>query len=167
MIATLHQLYIHHIKDLHSAERQSLAALKLMHTKASCEKLTKSFEDHVSETKQQLARLDTILRLHDEQPAGVECEAAKGIVKEGQSLISELRGQAVDAGLIAAAQRFEHYEIAAYGTAKAYADALDLDDDAELLAKSLEEESAVNDQLTKIAVGGFFTAGVNKEASAQ
>jgi len=165
MIATLHQLYIHQIKDLHNAERQGLAALKLMRSKATCDKLTGAFDKHIDETNHQLARLDTILRGHEEEAGGVDCEAAKGILKEGQTLISELRGTAIDAGLIAASQRLEHYEIAAYGTAKAYAKALDLSEDETLLGESLDEESGINELLTKIAVGGFFTSGVNEDAT--
>jgi len=165
MIATLHQLYIHQIKDLHSAECQVLEPLTQMASKACCDELKAALTKHADETRTHLTRLETILRNHNETPGDVECEAAKGIIKEGQHLLSELRGDAIDPGIIAACQRFEHYEIAAYGTVKEYAKALDLDGDADLLDENLDEESDANEKLTKIATGGFFRSGVNEEAT--
>ncbi|BDS07152.1 YciE/YciF family protein [Oceaniferula spumae] len=164
MITNLHQLYIHQIKDLHSAETQILEALPKLAAKANCDKLRDAFNHHLEETRDQLERINNILAAHNE-PRGTDvCDATKGLIKEGDKLMLEMTGDAVDAGLIASAQRVEHYEIAAYGTAKEYADQLGYDNDVDLLDKTLEEESNANESLTKIATGGFFSSGVNEEA---
>ncbi|MEX2581248.1 MAG: DUF892 family protein [Verrucomicrobiales bacterium] len=167
MIKNLHQLYLHQIEDLHSAESQIIEALPKMISEARDKDLREALEHHLDETRHHLERIDTILGNHDQSADGETCEAIKGIIAEGEHLLSELGGDAVDAGIIAAAQRVEHYEIAAYGTAREYADVLDLDDDVKLLEETLGEEGAANKKLTKLATGGMIGSGVNKEAMAE
>ncbi len=166
MITNLYDLYIHEIQDLHSAETQILEALPKMVARASSDELRDSFTKHLEETREQLNRIKKILGNHNERPENEECEATKGLLEEGQNLMNEMAGDVTDAGLITAAQRVEHYEIAAYGTAKAHAKLLDFDDDIKLLDETLDEESNANESLTKLATGGFFSSGVNSEAVA-
>lgn len=164
MITNLHQLYIHQIKDLLSAESQIAAALPKMIAKATCDDLKKALQNHLEETGKQTERLNTILGNHQLPREKEKCKAIEGIIAEGDHLMSEMTGDAVDAGIIASAQRVEHYEIAAYGTAKEYADKLDYDEDVKLLDETLEEEADCNEKLTKLATGGLFGTGVNDEA---
>ncbi len=164
MITNLYDLYIHQIKDLHSAETQIIDALPKLAARASTEELRDAFMSHLSETREQLNRINTILGNRNERAGDDTCEATRGLIEEGEHLIAEMAGDVVDAGLIAAAQRVEHYEIAAYGTAKEYAEVLGFDDDVKLLDETLEEESHANESLNKIATGGFFSAGVNDDA---
>lgn len=164
MINNLHDLYIHQIKDLHSAETQIISALPKMIDRAKSEDLIKALKDHLTETQEQLRRITTILTNHNQTAGSDVCEATKGLIEEGDHLLQELTGEAVDAGIIASCQRVEHYEMAAYGTAKEYADKLDYSDDKDLLDKTLDEESDANEKLTKLATGGWFTSGVNDDA---
>jgi len=164
MINNLHDLYIHQIKDLHSAETQIIAALPKMIQRAKCDKLVSSLEHHLHETHDQLRRITTILSKHNQSAGSDVCEATKGLIKEGEHLLEELSGDAVDAGIIASCQRVEHYELAAYGTAKEYADKLGYGDDKDLLDKTLDEESDANEKLTKLATGGWFKSGANDDA---
>ena len=166
MITNLHELYIHQLQDLYSAEEQILAALPKMITHAQNDELREAFEEHRKETAEQLERVTKLLTLHHQKPGGETCHAIKGLIKEGDHLMSETTGDAVDPGLIASAQRIEHYEMAAYGTAKRFAKHLDYDKDVSCLDETLEEESECNEQLTKIATGGLFTSGVNQAALA-
>ena len=164
MIQNLKQLYLHQIQDLKSAETQILEALPKMISQAQCDELRTAFDDHLQETRNQLSRINEILARHGGTDGGEKCKAIEGIVKEGEELMKEMGGKATDPGLIAAAQRVEHYEIAAYGTAKEFADELGFDDDVQLLDATLEEEGNANKKLTKIATGGLFGEGVNEEA---
>lgn len=166
MITTLKQLYLHQIQDLYSAETQILVALPKMIARAQDDDLREAFENHLEETREQVGRLNKILGSHGGTTRNERCKAIEGILQEGEDLMKEMQGGATDPGLIAAAQRVEHYEIAAYGTAKELAKVLDLDDDAKLLDETLEEESGANEKLTKIATGGLFGHGVNEEAMA-
>lgn len=166
MIKNLHDLYIHQIKDLKSAESQILEALPKMIARSQSDEVRQGFEKHFEETKKQSQRLDVILQRHGIPGQTETCQAIKGIIEEGDHLMSELTGDATDPGLITAAQRVEHYEMAAYGTAKEYADVLDYDEDEKLLQESLDEEGEANKNLMKLAKGGFFSSGVNKDAVA-
>jgi ferritin-like metal-binding protein YciE len=132
---------------------------------ASNADLKKAFRDHLEETRQQVGRLDRIFNLLSESSGGAHCDAMEGLIKEGSSVIEEQGTPDVkDAALIGAAQRVEHYEMAGYGTAHAYADLLDLDDVADLLQETLDEEGEANKTLNKIATGGLFAGGINAEA---
>lgn len=164
MITNLKQLYLHQISDLYSAETQILEALPKMLSRARNEDLRAAFEEHLEETRDQLGRLNKILDSHGGGTRDECCNATKGLIIEGEELMKEMQSDAVDAGLIASAQRIEHYEIAAYGTAKEFADELSLDEDAKLLDETLAEEGAANERLTKIATGGLFGEGVNELA---
>lgn len=166
MITNLRQLYIHQILDLLSAETQILEALPSMIGKAQHDELRQAFEEHLEETRDQVGRLNKILSSHGGTNGSEKCKAIEGIIAEGEHLMEEMQGPATDAGLIASAQRVEHYEIAAYGTAKEFAKKLNFDDDAKLLDETLDEESSANEKLTKIATGGLFGTGVNEEAMA-
>ena len=159
---TLADLLHHELKDLYSAENQLLKALPKMAKAATNADLVAGFETHLEETKGQVERLDQIAEILDLKLAGHKCKAMEGLVEEGSELISEDADDSVrDAGLIGAAQRVEHYEMAGYGTAAAIARKLGHDDVAELREETLEEEKATDAKLTELA-----ESAVNAEAGA-
>jgi ferritin-like metal-binding protein YciE len=149
---SLKKLYVHELKDLHSAERQILEALPKMIDAATDEGLKKAFRDHLEETRGQVERLDQIFATLEFSAQGHHCKGIEGLLEEGRELIgSDIEPEVLDAGLIAAAQRVEHYEMAGYGVARTYADQLGDHRAAELLQKTLEEEGAADRTLTAIA----------------
>lgn len=159
---TLNDLLHHELKDLYSAENQLLKALPKMAKAASNAELAAGFETHLEETKGQVERLNKIADILGIKLAGHKCKAMEGLVDEGSELISEDADPSVkDAGLIGAAQRVEHYEMAGYGTAAAFARKLGHEDVASLLDETLEEEKATDAKLTKLA-----ETAVNAEAQA-
>ena len=165
MINNLEEVYYDQIRDLHSAETQLLEALPKMAQKASNNDLREAFESHLHETRRQKERLEDICRKHNISPEGETCEAMRGLVKEAEKHCAETTaGEVRDAVLIASANRVEHYEIAGYGSAKAFAKVLGFTDDAKILDETLDEESAADDKLTKIATGGLIGTGVNEAA---
>lgn len=164
MINTLHELYIHQIKDLRSAEKQIIDALPGMIERVECKDLRNTLNDHLNKSHEQVRRIETILRNHNLAIESERCQATAGLIEEGEHLLKEMAGNAIDAGIIASSQRIKHYEISAYGTAKEYADKLDYSDDVNLLDESLDEESDADKELTKLATGGFFSTGVNDKA---
>ncbi|MES2925024.1 MAG: ferritin-like domain-containing protein [Verrucomicrobiota bacterium] len=165
MISNLEDLYYDQLRDLHSAETQLIAALPGMVSNSSDEDLRKAFAHHLEETKGHLARITRICADHDIEPGGEECDAMKGLIKEAKKHLAEVEpGVVRDAVLIACANRVEHYEIAAYGVARAFASALGYDDAADLLGETLDEEAAADATITKIATGGIFANGINEEA---
>ena len=165
MITNLEQLYIDQLRDLYSAETQLITALPEMAGNSSHEELRDAFNHHLDETRTQRARLEEIFGIHGVTPEGEECDAMRGLIKEANKHVANTaEGSVRDAGLIASANRVEHYEIAAYGVARAFAECLGYDEDARILTKSLEEEGNADQVLTKIASGGIFHSGVNKEA---
>jgi ferritin-like metal-binding protein YciE len=128
--------------------------------------LRSAIEEHLKETREQVTRLDRIFEIVGRKPARDECQAMQGLLEEADEVISASGDRQVkDAVLIGALQRVEHYEIAGYGTARAFAEQLDLDDVADLLQESLDEESAADSKLTTLAEGGLFSSGVNTQAS--
>ena len=154
------------LEDLHSAETQLVAALPKMAQAASHDQLREAFQDHLEETRGHLRRVEEALgELGISNPTEV-CKGMQGLIAEGEEMIS-MGGDpmAKDAALIAAAQRVEHYEIAAYGTAVTLADHLGFDDAKETLDQTLDEEGAADKLLTKIATGGVFSEGVNQKAA--
>lgn len=156
----LNDLFVHEIKDLYSAESQLTAALPKLSEKASNEKLKKAFEDHLEETKKQRERLEKIGELCNFSVKGEKCAAMEGLIKEGQEVMEKDAPDAVmDAALIAAAQRVEHYEIAGYGTACTYADMLGYKEAKELLEETLKEEKSADSKLNDLAL-----SSVNEEA---
>jgi len=151
-MTTLKDLYIEELRDLYSAENQILKALPKMAKAATAPTLKAAFEKHLVETEGQVKRLETIFKALGEKPTGKTCKAMEGLVEEGSDLISEKPAPAVlDAGLIAAAQRVEHYEMAGYGTVRTYAETLGEAEAAGLLQATLDEEGMTNKALTKLA----------------
>ncbi len=166
-LETLHDLFIDQLQDLYSAETQLVEALPKMASAASHEELRDAFEHHLEETRGHVTRLDEILGHVGATFSGEKCEGMAGLIKEGDEVLGMSGDPSViDAALIAAAQRVEHYEIAAYGTARTLADDLDLSDAKDLLDETLDEEGKADKLLTKIATGGMFKSGINQRAKA-
>ncbi len=158
----LKELFEHQLKDLYSAETQLIEALPKMAKNASDSKLQKAFEDHLEETKQHKTRLKEICDELDMKPGGEKCKAMEGLIKEAEGFIDEAENDDVmDAGLIAEAQRVEHYEISGYGTAVMYAKELGHKDIAKKLQKTLDEEYNADNKLGKLA-----ESRLNEEAKA-
>jgi ferritin-like metal-binding protein YciE len=157
----LNDLYVHELKDLYSAETQLVKALPKLEEAASHEELKKAFHHHLQETKNQVERLEKIGKNHNIDLKGETCEAMKGLIREGSEML-EASGDSdtKDAGLIASAQRVEHYEIAGYGTAVHFAERLGLTDDVKILQETLKEEKEADTKLNKVAV-----QKVNEEAT--
>jgi ferritin-like metal-binding protein YciE len=154
------------LEDLHSAETQLVEALPKMAQAAHHDELRQAFEHHFEETREHLRRVEEALgELGVSNPTEV-CKGMKGLIAEGEEMMG-MQGDptAKDAALIAAAQRVEHYEIAAYGTARQLADDCGLDGVKDLMDQTLDEESQADKLLTKIATGGMFKSGVNQQAA--
>jgi ferritin-like metal-binding protein YciE len=150
--ATFDILFQHGLEDLYDAEKQIIAALPKMAEAASSEELATAFREHLEQTKEQVKRLDKVFKTVGAKPGGKTCEGMQGLIREGEKMISEMPKSAVlDAGLIAAAQKVEHYEISGYGTARTMAEMLGQQDAADLLEETLEEEKETDENLTEIA----------------
>ena len=148
----LQELFVHTLKDVYYAENAITKALPKMMEAANSKELKAAFEKHLGETENQIARLKEVFELVGEKASGVPCEAIKGILKEGDEVAEEFEdSKALDAGLIAAAQAVEHYEIARYGALASWADELGMSDAAALLNETLEEEEATDEALTQLA----------------
>jgi ferritin-like metal-binding protein YciE len=147
---TLKDPYLHELKDLYSAEKQIIAALPKMVKAASNKQLAAGFKEHLEQTKEHAARLEKILNSHAETTRGPKCKGMEGVLKEGAEMIEE-EAEVRDAGLIAAAQRVEHYETAGYGCARTYAQLLGDKEGAQLLQMTFTEESDTDKKLTKLA----------------
>jgi ferritin-like metal-binding protein YciE len=154
------------LEDLYSAETQLIVALPKMAQAANHDELQQAFEHHLEETQEHLKRIKEALgEVGAGSPTEV-CQAMKGLIAEGEKLMDEDGDpMAKDAALIAAAQRVEHYEIAAYGTARQLADDCGYDGIKDLMDQTLDEESHADKLLTKIATGGMFKAGINQHAT--
>jgi ferritin-like metal-binding protein YciE len=151
-LETLHALYVDELKDLYSAENQLLKALPKMAKAASSPQLRKAFESHLKETQGQVQRLERIFKKLDISPKGKKCKAMEGLIEEGKEVMDEDGAPAVlDAALIAAAQRVEHYEMAGYGCVRTIACHLGHDQAAALLQQTLDEEAAADKKLTDLA----------------
>lgn len=160
-LETMEDLLVHELRDLLNAEKQLLKALPKMAKKATNEHLIEALENHLAETEGQVERLEECFALLEMSPRGKKCEGMAGLIEEANSGMEEAEDEGVlDAVIIASAQRVEHYEMAAYGTARAFAERLGHPDVAELLQESLDEEGAANELLTSIA-----ESEVNYEAS--
>jgi ferritin-like metal-binding protein YciE len=147
----LKDLYVDELKDLYNAENQLVKALPKMAKAASSEELRQGFEEHLEQTKGHVQRLEKIFQTLGESPKGKKCKGMEGLVEEGTEVMEEFEGSLMDAALIGAAQRVEHYEIAAYGTACAFAEELGETEQASLLNETLEEEKETDKKLTKLA----------------
>jgi ferritin-like metal-binding protein YciE len=156
---TLKDLYIHELKDLFSAEQQIVKALPKMAKAASNKELVAGFQEHLEQTKGHAQRLGQILSSHKQTTRGPKCKGMEGVIAEGAEMIEEEADVEVkDAGLIAAAQRVEHYEMAGYGTARTYAELLGDKEGAKLLALTLEEERQTDQRLSKLAQSAINVA---------
>jgi ferritin-like metal-binding protein YciE len=156
---SLKDLYIHELKDLFSAEQQLIKALPKMAKAASDKELGTGFLQHLEQTKEHTQRLQQILTSHKESTRGPKCKGMEGIVAEGAEMIEGEADQEVkDAGLIAAAQRAEHYEMAGYGTARTYAELLGDQEGATLLQTTFEEEKQTDQKLSKLAKSAINVA---------
>jgi ferritin-like metal-binding protein YciE len=158
----LDELFHDTLKDIYFAEKKILSTLPKMAKAAQNEELKAAFEKHRGETEGQVERLEQVFAIIEKKPQGKTCAAIVGITDEGAEIMEEYKGSpALDAGLLAAAQAVEHYEISRYGTLKAWAQELGLDDAAELLQETLDEEEATDEALTEIA-----KSAINQQAEA-
>lgn len=164
-LETLKDLYIHELKDLHSVERQLIGALPKMVKTAHNEKLAAGFREHLEQTKEHAKRLEQLLSAHKQSTRGKKCKGMEGIIAEGAELIEEEADPEVkDAGLIAAAQRVEHYEIAGYGCARTYAELIGDAEGEKLLQATLQEEEQTDEKLTQLARTMINPAAAGKSA---
>ena len=160
---SLKKLYVEELRDLYSAENQLVKELPKMAKGASSAELKQAFEDHLEQTKEHVERLDEIFSRLDEKATGKTCKAMKGLIEEGSEMLGEDGEESViDAGLIGAAQRVEHYEIAAYGTVRTFANLLGEEEAGDLLQQTLDEEGETDKHLSELA-----EAIVNAEALSQ
>ena len=158
---SLHDLFVNELRDLLSAENQILKALPKMAKAASSEELRMGFEEHLEQTKGQVERLQKVFEEIDMAPRAKKCKAMEGLLEEGAEILEMNAEDAVrDAAMIAAAQKVEHYEIAAYGTVRTYAEMLGFDEAARLLQETLDEEGETDKKLTELA------QSINTEAEA-
>jgi len=159
---SLKKLYIEEMRDLYSAENQIIKALPKMAKAATSKELQAAFNEHLAQTKGQAERLEKIFEKLDESPKGKTCKAMEGLIEEGEDLMKEkAEPEILDAGLIAAAQKVEHYEIAGYGTVRTYARMLDETEAAGLLQQTLDEEGETDKKLNQLA-----ESLINREALA-
>jgi ferritin-like metal-binding protein YciE len=159
-LKTMQDLFEHELQDLYSAEQQIIQALPEMMQATSNQELKNAFQEHLEQTKGQAQRLEQIAQQVGINPQGEQCKAMAGLIEEGRTLLNEQAEPAVlDAALIGAAQRIEHYEIAGYGTARTFARTLGNQEAAQLLQQTLEEEAQTDEKLTRLA-----EQNVNKQA---
>jgi ferritin-like metal-binding protein YciE len=159
--SSLKELYVEELRDIYDAENQLVKALPEMAKAATSEELRSGFEDHLEQTKEHVRRLEQVLNAIGEKAKGKKCKGMQGLVSEGKEIIEEdFEDDVRDAALISAAQRVEHYEIAAYGTVRTYAEILGEQNAVSLLEKTLEEEKETDQKLTDLA------EGINVEAAA-
>ncbi len=160
---TLRDLYLAELNDLYDAEQQVLRELPLLSAGATSAELREAFDAHYRQTQQHLERLERLFRYLDERPRTVACRALKGIIEDARLRNGHLeRGDALDASLIAAAQRIEHYQIAAYRSAHAYAVSLADATGAEVLQETLKEEGGMDERLARLAAVGRLLTTANR-----
>lgn len=160
-LKSLDDLFMHFLRDIYYAERQILKALPRMARKADSDQLRDAFESHQAETELHVANLEKVFELLEVRARGVTCEAIDGILEEGKEIMAEAEApDALDAGMIAAAQAVEHYEITRYGTLIAWANQLGRPEAAKLLRANLEQEYAADRKLTELA-----EKALNREAA--
>ena len=162
----LEDLYMDQLKDLYSAEKQLVQALPNMAEAATSKELRQGFQDHLEQTLTHVARLQQIFTRRDTLPGRRKCEAMEALIRQGEHAVTLPDDDMVrDAALIGVARRVEHYEIAAYGTVRTYANHLGFKDDRDLLQQTLDEEGETDTKLIDIAEGSFLNAGVNEKAN--
>jgi ferritin-like metal-binding protein YciE len=159
---TLHDAFLDELRDAYDAEKQILKALPRMAKAAGSKALRTAFEDHLAQTRTHVERLEQVFATLEERVRGKHCDGVAGIIEEGKSVMQEdFDDETMDACLIAAAQRVEHYEMAAYGTLSAWAQAMGHTEAASLLEETLNEEKAADEKLTSIAEGGINRAAAS------
>jgi ferritin-like metal-binding protein YciE len=160
-LESLDSLFLNELKDVYNAEKQILKALPRMAKAASANALRDAFTKHLRETEGHVRRLEQIFKLLDQAPRGKKCKGMEGLLEEGKEIMEEEGApEVIDAALISAAQRVEHYEMAAYGCLRTYAQLLGHEDAAELLQQTLGEEEAADEKLTELGEGGINQAAV-------
>jgi ferritin-like metal-binding protein YciE len=167
-IETLEDLFVDEIEDLYDAEQRLVKTLPKMAEAATTDELRTAFEDHLEQTKGHVQRLEEVFAELGKDSKKKTCEAMKGLIKEGEEVVSDIDASPLrDAGLISAANRVEHYEIAAYGTARELARSLGLTRSTKLLDQTLEEEKAADSRLTKIAQSHVNPSAMRTAAKAR
>lgn len=156
-VENLRELYIDMLKDIYSAETQLTKALPKMAKAAGAKELQQAFEAHLKETEEHVKRLDKLFESFEKSPRGEKCQAMEGLVEEGEDLIKkkDVEPDVLDAGLIAAAQKVEHYEISSYGTVRRWAELLGDSEGEKLLRQTLDEEKKTDEKLNKLAMSGI------------
>jgi ferritin-like metal-binding protein YciE len=162
-IETLQDVLQEELRDLLSAEKQLLRALPKMAKKASSPELTKAFEEHLAQTQEHVARLEKAFEMLGRKPRSKACKAMQGLIEEGQEMMEEEASpEAMDAMIIAGAQKIEHYEIASYGTVCTWAKTLGLNDLKDLLGQTLDEEKVTDENLTELALSANSEAATEE-----
>src|ERR1700693_3560492 len=164
----LRELYVNELKDLYNAETQLVKALPKMAKGSSNAELRQGFEEHLRQTSEHVSRLEQIFDMMGEKPTGKKCLGMEGLVKEGaETLKEDYEDALMDAAIIGAAQRVEHYEIAGYGTVRAFAELLGENEHVSLLEQTLEEEKETDEKLTQLAEQINSQAGQGEEAETE
>ena len=169
-VETAEDLFIDELKDIYSAEKQAVRAYPRLTKVVQSEELKEAMQEHLQQTKQQIERLDNIFEILEKRAGGKTCEGMKGLLEEAATHAEEIeQGPILDAALIGALQRVEHYEIAAYGTVATFAEAMGQDEVYELLAATLQEEKDTDQKLTVVsqAVNSEATNGVEEVAGSE
>lgn len=163
---TLNELFLEELADMYSAENQIVEALPKLIKACSSPELKQALQDHLGQTEYQITRIEKIFSILGLQPQEENCEAMEGLLEEADEILNKIsKSPVLDAAIICAAQKVEHYEMATYGTLRAFAKHLDMKSEViDLLQDSLDEEGAIDKKLTKIAEGSMFTSGINEEA---
>jgi ferritin-like metal-binding protein YciE len=152
-VKSVNDLLLNELRDIYHAEKQLVKALPKMAKKAKSDELRQAFEHHLEETKGQVDRLEQVFEQLDARSSGKRCEAMEGLIEEAKEMMEDIKTpEVLDAALISAAQKVEHYEIASYGSVHALAEALGHKDAAKLLEETLGEEKAADQKLTQIAL---------------
>ncbi|HEY1009073.1 MAG TPA: ferritin-like domain-containing protein [Sphingobacteriaceae bacterium] len=163
--SALMKLFNEELKDIHGAEKQLLKALPKMAKAATSDELRSAIEMHIGQTENQISRIEQVFEVMGKKPSSKTCEAMKGLVEEGKSIMEDTESGTMtrDAGIISAAQKIEHYEIASYGTLRTLANFLGLNDAVSLLEETLNEEKETDANLTKIAEGFVNQAATTEQ----
>jgi ferritin-like metal-binding protein YciE len=164
-IRTTRELMLDELRDIYHAEKQLVRALPKMAKAAKADKLRQAFEHHLEETKGQVERLDQVFQQLDARSSGKRCEAMEGLIEEAKEMMEEIKTpEVLDAALIMGAQKVEHYEIAAYGSACALAEALGQNEIKQLLEQTLDEEKATDQKLNQLAISEVNKSALNAAA---
>ena len=162
---TLAEIFEHTLQDIYFAENAITKALPKVAAKATDAKLKKAAEEHLAETKDQIKKLDQVFKSIGKKASGEKCDAIEGLLKEAEGLMEEASGTALNAGLLAACQAVEHYEISRYGSLREWAKDLGHDEAHKLLSEILDQEKATNNKLTNLAVTSINTTTASAKAA--